>query len=346
MYIDGSQAIIPKARGMYAKRIQPAEYEELMRRRTVPEVAVALKKHPYFGDSLATLSQTDPHREQVEELLAMDIFNKYEALVHYEFASHSFADYFIIECEVQEILRAMRFLSNGVVGRYINHLPPFLEGQIRFDLFRLAEATNFEQVLDVLRYTPYYKPLRAYWYKDPLLRDYPSAEAVLIRFYYSEVFRLAGQYFSGREEKAVRELFLQEAENYNVNVILRAKTYFGDAFSPDDIRSLLLPYNHRIPKSRLREMVNAKGVEPLLELYQKMSGQTGTVLVSPGEFDALAGRLMYRYARRILHLTTSPSAALAAFIALAKLERDNVVNVVEGVRYGMPPEKIRALLRY
>jgi V/A-type H+-transporting ATPase subunit C len=205
--VTGSQAIVPKARGMFAKRIKPAEYEELMRRRTVPEVAAVLKRHPYFGDSLATLSSADPHREQVEELLGMDIFVKYEQLLHYEFQEHSFSEYFITECEVKEILRALRLLSAGVVGKYIKHMPPFLEGQLQFDLCAVAEADSFEELIEAVRHTPYEKLLRDYWLKDPMLKDYPAAESMLIGYYYGQVFSLARQYLTGREEKAVRDLF-------------------------------------------------------------------------------------------------------------------------------------------
>jgi V/A-type H+-transporting ATPase subunit C len=139
---------------------------------------------------------------------------------------------------------------------------------------------------------------------------------------------------------------LQEVENYNVSVILRAKAFFGAAFTPDDIQRLLIPYTYRISKSRLREMIEAKGIDLLLALYKQSGLDAGAGPANPDEFDASGGRVMYHHARRVLHLSSAPSAALAAFITLAKLERDNVVNVVEGVRYGLPPEKIRALLRF
>ena len=32
--------------------------------------------------------------------------------------------------------------------------------------------------------------------------------------------------------------------------------------------------------------------------------------------------------------------------SLAKLERDNVINVIEGVRYKLPPEKIKKPPKY
>ena len=40
------------------------------------------------------------------------------------------------------------------------------------------------------------------------------------------------------------------------------------------------------------------------------------------------------------------SLALAALLCLANLERSNIINVIEGVRYGLSPEQISAFLKY
>ena len=37
---------------------------------------------------------------------------------------------------------------------------------------------------------------------------------------------------------------------------------------------------------------------------------------------------------------------LAALLCLANLERSNIINVIEGVRYGLSPEQISAFLKY
>ena len=37
---------------------------------------------------------------------------------------------------------------------------------------------------------------------------------------------------------------------------------------------------------------------------------------------------------------------MSALLALADMERSNIVNVIEGVRYGLPPEEIEKFLKY
>ena len=345
MLATGTQAIIPKARGIFAKRISPADYEELMRKRTVPEVAALLKRHPYFKDSLATLSTIDPHRGQLEELLNMDIFEKYRSLIHYDVSRGSFSVYYLMECEIREVLRALHLLSIGLQGTYLTQVPAYLVGKTGIDLFALGQARSFAQVLEVVKLAPYHKALRARHLADPALRDFPTTEADLLRSAYAYVFALIAKDLHGREADAVRDLFLQEIEEYNLQLLLRVKTYFPNIYTPDELRELLMPYRWKVGKRRLEELLQAPTAETLMALLQSTPSTHYGSAALPDELAAAGGRQVYHHARVVLHLTSSPYAALAALISLAKLERDNIVTVIEGVRYGLAPEEMRAMLK-
>ncbi|MDL2294701.1 V-type ATPase subunit [Ruminococcaceae bacterium OttesenSCG-928-D13] len=341
MQATATQAMIPKARGMYAKRISAAEYEEMMRRRTVPELAALLKRHPYFSGSLATLSTTGPHRGQIEELLNMDIFQKYESLVKYDFSGDGFSRVYLAECELRELLKALHLISIGLLGAYLQQMPAYLVGKTEIDLFALSRARSLKDVVEVTARTPYHRPLRARWLADPTLRDFPMTEAALLKAYYAMVFELIDRSLTGRDAQSTEELYRQEAEIYNLELLLRVKAFFPKVYSPDEIRQLLLPYSHRMPKRRLDALIETDSREVALQLLR----QAGFLTVeAPEDIPLAGGQRIYVFARRSLHLTASPVAALAAFLSLAKLERENVVNVVEGVRYNLPPEKIRPLL--
>ena len=346
MPVSGALAIIPKARGMFAKGISMAEYEELMRRRTVPEVAAQLKRHPYFKESLATLSILDPHRGQLEELLKMDIFLKYEALAHYDVSPTSFSSYFLNECELEEIIKIIHFLSIGAAGGYINQMPSYLKGKTRIDLFQLAQVRNYADLLEALRPTVYYRVLKERFDADPDLKDFPLIEATLYRRYYEEVFTLIEKSFSGRDAALVRNLFTLEAEIYNMAVVLRIKTFFSTIYSPEEIRQLLMPYHYRVSRQKLDAILEANSREALLAIYTEFPAFKNPDPDHPDFFRMAANQSLYNYAKHLLHLTSSPSAAIAAFLTLAKLNRENIVNVIEGTRYGLSPEMIRPLLFY
>lgn len=341
MQATGTIAIIPKARGIYSRRITQAQYEEMMRRRTVPELAAMLKRHPYFGNSLATLSTLDPHRGQIEELLDMDVFKKYEALVRYDFSDEGFSSYYLEECELRAVLNVLRLFSIGQAGAYAQQMPEYLVGKTRVDLLQLAAARNFEQALAVCAHTPYHKVLKARFLADPLLRDFVMTEAALLRFYYDDVVGRIDGAMGSTEAKPVRELFLQQAEVYNMELLYRVKTYYAAQIPPEKLRSLLLPYRFRVSRHQMEEMVNAPGPQVLLDMY---AHKRGIYITEPEQIAVEGGRRIAQQAERVLRMAQAPMAVLVAMVSLAKLEKENVVNVVEGVRYGLAPEKIRAIL--
>lgn len=346
MSATGTMAIVPKARSMYAKRISAAEYEEMMRRRTVPEVAALLRKHPYFNNNLASLSPTDPHRGQIEDLLGMDIFSKYKALCRYDFRQEGFTSYYLLECELREVLKMLHLIGIGNPEAYAGQIPFYLDGETRINLAEMAGARTFADLVEILRRTPYYKPLNHRLAADPGLRYFPFTEALLLRQYYAFIFDMIEEDFSGPEGASVRELFLQEVEIYNLELLFRVKTYFPTLYTPEQIRELLLPYTFRVTKDRLMKMVEAPTPEALLSLFSVLPPTFATVLDDPNAMSTVGGKVLYARARQILHLSPSPYASLASLLTLAKLERDNIINLVEGVRYNVPPEKIKAMLRY
>ncbi len=341
-----TQAMIPKARGMFAKRLNGPEYAEMMRRRSVPEVAAILRRHPYFERSMATLA-ADPHRGQIEELLDKDIFQKYEELIHYDFDNDSFAAYYIDECELEMLLRRLYMFSIGIAGQQTGGLPRHLVGHTYTDLYALGDATSLKQAMEVVKqaHSPFYKPLAEYLQKDPAVRNYPMLEAVMWTAYYNLLFKRIDQSFEGREHAAVRRLFLQQVEGYNLQLILRIKSYFSGVYDEAEIRGLMLPFRYRIARYQMDALVRAPSAEAFIQYYRQLPFVPTRISAKPEEFSVAADQILFNLAQQMLRMSSSPFAVMAAFLQLAKLQKDNIVNIIEGVRYGMKPEEIGDLLK-
>lgn len=339
-------AIVPKAKAIFSRHLTKTEYAELMRRRTVTELAQYLKSHPYFKDSLRHMPTIGLHRAQLESMLMQDIFEKYESLLRYDFSQDSFARFFVIECEVEQILDILRLVRLGTEHEYIAKMPAFLQSKLSVDLLKLAKARDFKEVLKALEGTPYHRVLQPIFREDPDLENMPVLERALLIFYYSEVMRLAKGCFSGRELKEVVSLFLQEAELYNIGLIFRIKAFFPSEYNAEQVIELLLPFSYRVPPRRMQQLAACSSLNTLESTFRSFN--LDKLYGFPDHKTTQSRELSYMYKRAILllHFTTSPTAALAAFVFFAKLERSNIINVIEGVRYGLPPEDIDKLLKY
>lgn len=81
------QAMIAKAHAMYGKRLKSENYHELVRLKSVGDIAAYLKNTPGYADTLANIYPESIHRGQLELLLRKSVFNKYVRLARYDTTS-------------------------------------------------------------------------------------------------------------------------------------------------------------------------------------------------------------------------------------------------------------------
>ena len=340
-------AIVPKAKAIGAERLTGEEYLALMRKRSVIEIVAALQTHPYFQKSLGGLSQTSIHREQLEQALSRDIFFKYESLMRYSFRKNHFGSFFIVKCEINEILAKLQLVSMGLTSKYIVKLPGFLTSKTSFNLIALAQAETAEQCEKVLAATPYAKILHTVLPKSGEKLDYLDCEHAFMTYYYTFVLKKVDEDLSGNAAKETKRLFLREAEIYNLDIIYRSKAFFSTEFTPDKIKRLLLPVYGKLSHKQLMAMADARDLSAFLQMYNggRAKKYYGEFSARPEMSTDIAGRrALYKEADKLLHFSSSPRTVLAALLFIAELERSNIVTVIEGVRYALPPEKIEEYL--
>ena len=342
-------AIVPKARAIAARRLSQSDYDELMRRRSVIEVVATLKNHPYFAKSLAGLGTNgEVHREQLEQALSKDIFFKYESLMRYSFRENHFGAFFLVRCEVNEILAKLNLLSRGSTSQYIVQMPGFLASHTRFSLLALASAKSGQECVSVLAGTPYAALLRSCLPKDGEAPDYLACEHAFTCFYYDFCLRKLREDLHPRERAETQQLFECEAEIENLDLIFRAKAFFAESMPPERIRSLLIPVYRTLTEKQLYALADADSLDEFLRLYN--ASRAAAFYGSRTADDTAAADVreksrLYATAEHLLRFSNTPQTVLAAVLCLAGLERSNIINVVEGVRYGLPPEKIAAFLK-
>ena len=330
-------AIVPKAKAIAARRLSHSDYLELMRKRSVIEVTAALQSHPYFKDSLKGLSQTNLHRAQIEEALSKDVYYKYESLMRYSFRKGKFGAYFLMRSEINELLAKLRLLSMGFRHHYIIQVPGFLMPKTSFSLLRLAKAESAQDCLEVVAGTPYAKVLAGVLPAAGQKLDYLKCEYAFQSYFYTTVLAQIDRDLSGRSAADTKRLFRMEAE------------FFSPQLTPEDLKKLLIPVYGVLSAKNMNALADTRGLDEFLKLYN--AGRAGQVYgarsADPADASEVSEtRALYRAAQKLLHFSSTPQTVLAALLCLANLERSNIINVIEGVRYGLSPEQISAFLKY
>lgn len=337
-------AVAAKARAAFGRMLTSSQYDELLRKQSVQEISAYLREHTAYAQALEGVQDSAIHRGRLETLLRRDLFYQYARLTHYVPGADAGAiyGYIVPDMEIELILSALRVIISGS-GDLLAALPSFMQSYARFDLVALAQAKTLDGLIEAVRATPYEAILRA------CREQYPpqggslrfTRYEVALRTYYFESMLLRAARAPKHAAKQLSGLIRMRAELMNLNTIFRMKTYFNaDA---GRIRATLLPYHWRIRPRQMQAMIEAKDTQAFMKLLSQTA--LGRQINPQAAFIELeTERVRYHETLRTLRFATEPQVVYLAFMLLRAMETEDIIRIIEGVRYRLPPERIGAML--
>ncbi|MBD5139271.1 MAG: V-type ATPase subunit [Ruminococcus sp.] len=335
-------ATVAKIMAIYGKRLTQQDYTEMMNRQSVSDVADYLKKNTYYSKLLASIDTNTIHRGMLENLLRRSVFETYMRITGFEHISNQrFYNYKIIQTEIDEILRCIRCINAGS-DKLIQDVPVYINHLTSFDLLELAKINNFAALLEFIRKTPYYEVLKNISPNEDGKVDVTRCET-LLRNYYINMLKENADSGGGDVEQFNRFL---EAEIDLINVInsYRLTAYFGE--SEEEIEKDMLTFYGRITAERHREIYSAPNAEEFIRRFSKT--YYGKQMIRNGydisNIEHSVRRLRHKYARSILRRSGSAQLSVYAFFFLLETEVQNIISIIEGIRYGVESNKIASLV--
>lgn len=342
--LSSSKAISAKAKAMYGRRIQPSQYEELVRKRSVSEIAQVLKNETGFANSLKDVHEASIHRGQLEHLLRMDLYRRLDKLVRYVDGKQR--DYYLAalkEFEIEQILARIRLILSKDFTHTLSDFPSVLTRYTKLNTAKLASVQSFDELLEGLQGSPYVELLKPF-IKSSSEFDYTGCESALQGYYMSYVLHTIDQCFHGRKRKTLKQMWSTRIELDNVTKIYRFKKFFH--VSEAEIRASLNECEGSIPKARLNEMLKCSDAESFLKLLSQSPYHLHTDDKEYVYIEYYADQIKYHLAKRHLHYDNTPAIVYTAYQLMAEREIENLINIIEGVRYQVTSEEIMTMLIY
>ena len=342
-----ANAVLAKVRGMYGRMLTPAQYEELLRKQSLPEISAYLREKTSYAKALAGVQDSAVHRGLLEDLLERDQFHQYERVLHYIDPQEGVWRIVTLNLEVELLLSCLRGIISGRQQEsLLADLPTALQPWVRFKMVDLVGVQSVEQRAQVLEHTPYGPALRELLERYPPLPDrqvrYTSIEMGLRARYYTTLLEWAARSTRGQAASQLRELIGLRAELLNLTALWRVKTYFPDQKA--GWVDQLLPFRCKLTLREWQAMVKAPD-RAALEALVRRSWYGRRLPVEAGEpIEVLAGRLRCQVCRRWMRFATDPQVVYTAYMMLRTMETEDIVRIIEGVRYRMPPDRIEKLL--
>ena len=341
-----SNAVATKAKAMYGKRLRKEDYQELLRKRSVNEVAAYLKNETAYSDILDGVRENAIHRSQLEHLLKKDLYLKSQRLANFAGVGHrQFYDYLIRLAEIDQILNCIHALEGIDREGYLASIPSYFEKRSRFDFLALAHVHRFDDLLHVLRGTGYDKIIAAFRpasSQDKI--DSLGCERALRKEFYENLFDMIKHTYKGSLQRQLLEIFETSLELENMTKIYRLKKYFRA--DPQLILRSLIPVRSRLSGSFIEELVQAPTDKEMMRLlsessYQFYVGDKDYVFI-----EYYASEIKYHLSERYMRFSTVAPLVYATYMSLHHIEIENIIHIIEGVRYHVAPESIEEVLIY
>lgn len=337
-----SYAVLTRVRAQYGARLRETDYLEMASSATVPEAAMFLKERTAYGPYLS-LGEEPPTRGLLEFQLRKALLERSVALCRFGQTSGTpFLEYVLLRNSVSELLGFLRCLNANRPERYLHAASAYPEVRSSpFFIAGLAQVHNREELVACLRGT-YFESILT-----PVLRtgetvDLALAEAVLDRSvcaYMQQAIR-AGS--SHAEAEALSEILLLKAELGDVEMLYRAKTYYD--INQTLLRAMLSGYRLHLSKEELNAMLLASDGKEVMRIFLSGTYRKHMQEQRLQTVDSWSNLLLPKLLRRRIHFASEPSVVLFAYLNWLELEIKNLVYVIEGVRYRLPPEETCSLL--
>ena len=339
-----NKAISSKARAMYGRRLSAGDYDELVKKRSVGEIASFLRDGTHYREVLGSVDSSIIHRGQLEHFLRSLRYLQYRRLIAYDFGAGEIYRYLYLRDEIQQLLSLLRYLSGrgqGQAGeRYDFHFDSSLPEHTSYDLLKLVTLKSYRELLDFLGESPYGRILRRFPPDPSGQIDLMGCERELAVWYYRHMLDLAGRGSAG-EREALRRMVLARVDDENISRAYRLKRFFRR--DQDFILQNLLPFPS--PSARLiRRMAGAQSVTELHGILREAKLIPQEADPEEDFIENIILRARDKRSKQNLRNSPHPPVVLEAYMTQTEIELENVIHIIESVRYGLPPNEIRRML--
>lgn len=337
------KVILTKIKAMYGQRVTDSDYEQLLHRASVSECAAYLKARTHYGAIMRDIQESQIHRGALEALLSREIFQRFCRLYHYGGrCAPLYREVYIGRIEIDCILNCLRLMDAKTQNEFISTVPGYLAGYTSFDVLSLGQVSDLSSLLRMLQKTVYQKVLVGLRPGENGRISLPEAERLLYEDYYRRMALLVRRLYRGKARDELLGLLSVQQELMSLCALYRIKSYFNS--HPELVDSAVQQTRGRLRK---RVVEGLRAAPDAASLLWALSRTPYAAYFVPEEFSHIeyaTGRIIYDLSKRYLTFSQRPATVFLSFLLLQEIEKENLINIIEGVRYGSDTGGIRSLL--
>lgn len=333
-------ALNTKLAAIRGRFLTPSDYEQLMARRTVAEIAAYLKEHTHYRDVLEQVRTEDIHRSELGQYLSRKSVLTMESLCHFAGGEvKEFIKALFLRYEVEDLKLVLRGMA---LGKEIASLRPLFLHSKKYEVLdfeRVLRSRGIGELTEIVRDTVFQEVFRNLSEDDLSVREF-HAEMNLDAVYFRQIRRKAEKL--GKEDREILEDMIgRNIDLINLQWLYRAKVYYS--LTPEEILNYTLFGGKRYSFAKLKNIVYSDNVREAIA-----ASLPRRYLSLMDEQDVYMERKIYGYLYDLFVKAGRKGrmniGKLVAVVHFLEYEIRDIITITESIRYEVSREKMKEFL--
>ena len=331
-------AVCTKIRALYSKRITSEEFVKLASMPNVTMIFQFLCSHPGFAEELENVEENNAHRGILEQHLKNVLFEEYYKISHFiKLKDKEVYEYPVLSNEIDIVLAFVRRLNAGELQNFNLYLSNHIKSKLKIDFDLLTNAVNYEQMTEAFIKCDFYKTLPRFAKENGERIDYTALEIALSGFYFNHLYSAINKAYKGKIKLSLSSSVEANVELTNIARTLRLKRFFTE--TNDEFFMCLIPLDKKINREFYKKLFACKSNSEETDLLSKSKYGKHIKSINHKYFEQYVDYYLYNFYNSIIRSPPSVFVPIA-YLAVKEIEVHNLIHIIEGVRYSLPPDKI------
>ena len=341
MILSATQAVSTKCRAMYAKLLKRSDYDILLEKTGVSQIADYLKKQTSYSAVLSEVDENSVHRGQLEHVFKKSLYNDYTKLFRFttgEFKAGITILYQSLETD------DIKLLIGSFCRRQLDELKDeeltYLKYHTTLDVPAMLKSNTMNELIDTLKDTPYYKALQPFVSEQT--PNFLKMDKILDNLDCQRRINNFKNQLSGSSRALTLSFCATEIDVRNIFFIYRMKKLYSVPVG--DIIANLIPYYHKISIKDFMAMAECSSLQEVVDMISKTYY---SFIFAEGQepvWESNYSDYLYRLHMHNFRTRSNDIGIIIAYLFFKENDIRNLITIIEGVRYQMSKESIAALL--
>ena len=315
-----------KLKAMYANRLTKENIDDMIKQNNIKNVVLLLKsKSDIFKNSDENID-----RLEIEKLLDESLINdilKIKKLLNKE--DNKLFDLFLRQYEIKCVKSILRKLysednTNDIIIENVKMWTNSLFDEIK----GIETIENFEVFFKAIERMEHYNFIKNYQNQENI--NIFEIENEIDKMYFEEL------YDSVKFNKNLKDIVGSEIDLLNIEWIIRIKKFYN--FDTQRLLNMLINRYYKIKPTILKEIIEKNSFDDINSILKKTCYKN--VFSSENDFEENTDTFLYKINYKTFKEDSISIAYIFAYINLVDYENNDIINVVEGIRYNLDKAEI------